>query len=248
MVLLCDLRDPSQYFKVPINSDRHVSMKTHKGVRQLTLEEYLKVVRAYQPDIVAAMADQIADTDSSTGGAGRESISDGESESQGSPSSGPGLKRVRRSVDRSLKWLDQILMDRQGIDALAADRAADEAKRRKMKKTIPGVQSPDDPGNLAQETRKLDLATEKTVAVATRTPWTGVSVFAHVLGSHVGQERIRSAQETASREAVDGFIVDMNSLQGSSKETILSLLKVSLDHLPAEKPRMVYGLQTPGIS
>lgn len=247
MILLCDLRDPSRYFKVPINSDRHVAIKTHKGVRRLTLEEYLKVVRTYQPDIVAAMADQISDTDVSTVGPGQGS-SDAEGETQVSPSSGPGLKRVRKSIDRSLKWLDQILLDRQGMDALAADRTADEAKRRKMQMAATG-QSHDSMNGvetLAQESHKPDLVTGKTSKAMTQIPWSGVSVFAHVLGSHVEQERIRSAQETARREAVDGFIVDANPLHGSSKETIFNLLKASLDHLPTEKPRMVYGLQAPG--
>ncbi|KAF9154275.1 Queuine tRNA-ribosyltransferase subunit qtrtd1 [Linnemannia schmuckeri] len=249
MILLCDLRDPSRYVKVPVNSDRYVAIKTHKGVRQLTLEEYLKIIRAYQPDIVAAMADQITDADASAPGTGRGSVSDGEAEAevQGSPSSRPGLNRVKRSVDRSLRWLDQILLDRQGMDAFVADRAAEEAKRRKMKKTS-STQSHDSTqgvDTLTQETQKLDLVTRNTTKVAPRIPWPGVSMFAHVLGSHVEQERIRSAQETARREAVDGFIVDTNPLQGSSKETILNLLKVSLDHLPAEKPRMVYGLQAP---
>lgn len=246
MILLCDLRDPSRYFKVPINSDRHVAIKTHKGVRRLTLEEYLKVVRTYQPDIVAAMADQISDTDVSTVGPGQGS-SDAEGETQVSPSSGPGLKRVRKSIDRSLKWLDQILLDRQGMDALAADRTADEAKRRKMQMAATG-QSHDSMNGvetLAQESHKPDLVTGKTSKAMTQIPWSGVSVFAHVLGSHVEQERIRSAQETARREAVDGFIVDANPLHGSSKETIFNLLKASLDHLPTEKPRMVYGLQAP---
>ncbi|KAK5823605.1 tRNA-guanine(15) transglycosylase-like protein [Linnemannia elongata] len=246
MILLSDLRDPSRYFKVPINSDRYVSIKTHKGVRQLTLEEYLKVIRAYQPDIAATMADQIAEADVSPAGTGQGS-SDAEGETQGSPSSGLGLKRVRKSVDRSLKWLDQILLDRQGMDAFTADRAADEAKRRRRQKVAAG-QSHDSKREieaLAQDSQNLDLVTGKATTAVTRIPWPGVSVFAHVLGSHVEQERIRSAQETARREAVDGFIVDTNPLRGSSKETILNLLKVSLDHLPVGKPRMVYGLQTP---
>ncbi|KAI8603632.1 tRNA-guanine(15) transglycosylase-like protein [Dissophora ornata] len=152
-------------------------MTTHRGVRQLALEEYLKVVRAYEPDIIAAFADSISDLD--------------QTEEGGRPlGPEPGQKRVRKSVDRSLRWLDQILMDRQGK------------------------------------------------------PWAGVSVFAHVVGSHMEQERIRSAQETAKRQEVDGFVIDTLSLLGS-KDEILRLLKVSIDHLPTEKPRVVYGMQTP---
>jgi hypothetical protein len=254
MILLCDLRDPSRYVKVPLNSDRHVSIKTHKGVRQLTLEEYLRIVRVYQPDIVATFADQLTDDPEAlaigqgTRPSGVELMPDSDSEARGvSPHSGPGLKRVRRSVDRNLKWLDQILLDRQGGDALAEDRAKEEAKRRKMKKS--GTQSNEahESDSLVQDTQHLNLNAGGSDAI-TRQQWTEVGVFAHVLGSHLEQERIRSAQETAKREAVDGFIVDVNSLQGYSKETILNLLKVSVDHLPAEKPRMVYGLQTPGAS
>ncbi|KAG0280159.1 Queuine tRNA-ribosyltransferase subunit qtrtd1 [Linnemannia exigua] len=251
MILLCDLRDPSRFVKVPVNSGRHVSIKTHKGIRQLTLEEYLKIIRAYQPDIVSTFADQVTDgVEESTVAAtwttrsGSGSVSDSESEAQGSsPSSGPGLKRVQRSVDRSLKWLDQILLDRQGGDALAQDRALEEAKRRKMKQSSQSAEARKS-ASLAQDSQQLDLTTGKTTST-TRKSWTGVGVFAHVLGAHVEQERVRSAQETARREAVDGFIVDANPLQGASKETILSLLKVSIEHLPVEKPRMVYGLQTP---
>ncbi|KAF9905569.1 Queuine tRNA-ribosyltransferase subunit qtrtd1 [Linnemannia zychae] len=252
MILLCDLRDPSRYVKVPANTDRHVSIKTHKGVRQLTLEEYLKIVRAYQPDIIATYADQLVDDpEISLAGDGTRprsrlgSVLNSDSEAQGSsPSSGPGLKRVKRSVDRSLKWLDQILLDRQGVDALADDRAREEAKRRKMKKSSTHSNEARGSDSLVQDTQHLELNAERTTTTALK-PWTGVSVFAHVLGSHVEQERIRSAQETARREAVDGFIVDAIPFQGSSKETILNLLKVSIDHLPAEKPRMVYGLQAP---
>ncbi|KAK3818941.1 MAG: tRNA-guanine(15) transglycosylase-like protein [Benniella sp.] len=152
---------------------------TQQGVRQLTLEEYFKIVRAYEPDIMATFADSISDLD------------------QVQPSGqlvgpGHGLKRVRKSVDRSLKWLDMILRERQGFDALAEDRA----------------------------------------------------VFAHVVGAQIEQERIRCAQETSMRQDVDGFVIDTLTLPGT-KEEVLNLLKVSIDHLPAAKPRLVYGMQTP---
>ncbi|KAF9927663.1 Queuine tRNA-ribosyltransferase subunit qtrtd1 [Linnemannia zychae] len=245
-VLLCDLRDPSHYRKVPPNTDRYISIKTNKGVHQLTLEEYLKVIRVYQPDIVAAMADHISDLDISptTSAVGAEKIaagSDSGSRTQESaPLLEPGLKRVRRSVDRSLKWLDQVLLDRQGGDAMAEDRALEEAKQQLRKMKQLGL-SHDIPkhDNQPKETQ------QKSGTGQVRKPWTNLNVFAHVLGSHVEQERIRSAQETARREGVSGFIIDTNPLQGSSKETIMNLLKTSIDHLPAEKPRMVYGLQTP---
>ncbi|KAF9959054.1 Queuine tRNA-ribosyltransferase subunit qtrtd1 [Mortierella alpina] len=228
LILFCDIRDPSRYHKVPFNADRHVSMVTHHGVRQLTLEDYLKVVRAYQPDIVATFADTISDL---------------EQTESGKPSGpGRGQKRVRKSVERSLKWLDQILKERQGIDALAEDRAAEEDSK-KIKRDS-GLINKDSQARLknamdqmTQEAQKLDLS-------PTRKSWRGISVFAHVVGAQLEQERIRSAQETAKREDVDGFIIDTNTVPGSRDE-VFRLLKASIDHLPAEKPRLVYGMQTP---
>ncbi|KAG0207185.1 Queuine tRNA-ribosyltransferase subunit qtrtd1 [Mortierella sp. GBA30] len=223
LILLCDIRDSARYYKVPFNSDRHVSMMTHQGVRQLTLEEYLKVVRAYQPDIVATFADSISDLD--------------QTETGKLIGPGHGQKRVRKSVERSLKWLDQILKERQGIDALAEDRALEAAKRIKdgCVKSKDNVMNSID--QIVQDTKRVDLDSK-------RKPWMGVSVFAHVLGAQIEQERIRSAEETAKREGVDGFIIDTNTLPGS-RDDIFKLLKVSIDHLPAEKPRLVYGMQTP---
>ncbi|KAF9345899.1 Queuine tRNA-ribosyltransferase subunit qtrtd1 [Mortierella sp. AD094] len=234
-ILLCDIRDSSRYSKVPFNSDRHVSMVTHQGVRQLTLEEYLKVVRVYEPDIVAAFADSISDLDHTELGKliGPE----------------PGSKRVKKSVDRSLKWLDQILKERQGFDTVAEERAKEEeAKKNRKKKQQQQQQGVKDDGAVEQiekETKALDLdSTTAVQAKPTLKPWTGVSVFAHVVGAQNEQERIRSAQETAKRQEVDGFVIDTNTLLGS-KDEVLKLLKVSIDHLPKEKPRLVYGMQTP---
>ncbi|KAG0251646.1 Queuine tRNA-ribosyltransferase subunit qtrtd1 [Mortierella polycephala] len=234
LILLCDIRDSSRYTKVPFNSDRHISMKTRRGVRQLTFEEYLKVVRAYEPDIIAAYADSISDLDQSEHG-NRQLIGPG-----------AGFKRVCKSVDRSLKWLDQILQERQGIDTLAAqDEAAAEIKKKKKGKKDNNQENGVD--QLVQETKKVHLdpvTTDKEPQAATKKPWAGVSVFAHVLGAQIEQERIRSAEETAKREGVDGFIVDTNTLPGSRDE-IFKLMKTSLDHLPTDKPRLIYGMQTP---
>ncbi|KAF9989642.1 hypothetical protein BGZ79_004949 [Entomortierella chlamydospora] len=208
-------------------------MMTHQGVRQLTLEEYLKVVRVYEPDIVAAFADSISDLDHTELGKliGPE----------------PGAKRVKKSVDRSLKWLDQILKERQGFDTIAEERAKEEEAKmnRKKNKQHQGTKDNGAVEQIEKETKALDLDSTKAVqAKPTLKPWTGVSVFAHVVGAQNEQERIRSAQETAKRQEVDGFIIDTNTLLGS-KDEVLRLLKVSIDHLPKEKPRLVYGMQAP---
>ncbi|KAF9570327.1 Queuine tRNA-ribosyltransferase subunit qtrtd1 [Mortierella alpina] len=231
LIVFCDIRDPSRYQKVPFNSDRHVSMVTHQGVRQLTLEEYFKIVRAYQPDIVATFADTISDLD--------------QTESGKLIGTGRGQKRVRKSVDRSLKWLDQILKERQRIDALAEDHAIEEASKQiKSDSSVNSKSCKDNNENIrravdqmVQDAQRLDLS-------PTRKSWKGVSVFAHVVGAQLEQERIRSAQETAKREGIDGFVIDLKTVPGTRDEVFKSL-KVSIDQLPAEKPRLVYGMHTP---
>ncbi|KAI1303537.1 Queuine tRNA-ribosyltransferase subunit qtrtd1 [Mortierella claussenii] len=240
-IVFCDIRDSSRYTKMPFNSDRHVSISTHQGVRQLTLEEYFKVVRAYEPDIVAAFADSISDLDQNDRG-----IVQGP---------GHGQKRVRKSVDRSLKWLDQILRERQGFDSVAEDKAMEEIKKKRMKEER-GRQKEHGKGfnmqvvdQIVEEARNLVLdptSSSSSSAEAKRTtkPWLGVSVFAHVGGAQIEQERVRSAEETAKRQGVDGYIIDTLALPGT-REEVLNLLKVSIDHLPKEKPRLVYGMQTP---
>ncbi|KAF9088779.1 Queuine tRNA-ribosyltransferase subunit qtrtd1 [Mortierella sp. AM989] len=229
-ILLCDIRDSSRYSKVPFNSDRYVSMVTYQGVRQLTLEEYLKIVRVYEPDIVAAFADSISDLDHTE--LGKLTGPD------------PGSKRVRKSVDRSLKWLDQILKERQGFDTVAEERTKEAEAKKSRKKKQEVVKGDAAVEQIEKDTKALELNSTAVEAKPTLKPWNGVSVFAHVVGAQNEQERIRSAQETAKRQEVDGFIIDTNTLLGS-KDEVLNLLKVSLDHLPKEKPRLVYGMQTP---
>ncbi|KAF9956576.1 Queuine tRNA-ribosyltransferase subunit qtrtd1 [Modicella reniformis] len=271
-ILLCDIRDWSHYTKLPPNSDRYISMMTHQGVRQLTLEEYFKIVRAYEPDIIATFADSISDLDQLHPPL---SVNDGGGGQLVEPA-GHGLKRVRKSVDRSLKWLDLILRERQGFDAMAEDRMLEEFKKKIKKEkdqstTTSNISSSNSSNvgivagsndrlqngvdQVMQETKNLNLEGASTLEIKqlqqqqqegkpTKRPWMNVSVFAHVVGAQLEQERIRSAQETANRQGVDGFIIDTLTLSGS-KEQVLSLLKVSIDHLPAEKPRLVYGMQTP---
>ncbi|KAF9425029.1 Queuine tRNA-ribosyltransferase subunit qtrtd1 [Entomortierella beljakovae] len=231
-ILFCDLRDTSRYAKVTFNSDRHVSMITQQGIRQLTLEEYLKTVRAYEPDIIAAFADSVSDLDQNELGklVGPE----------------PGSKRVRKSVDRSLKWLDQILKERQGFDTIAEENLKEEgAKKIRKLKQLKKQQDSAEGADIEKEIEAVEqLESLKIEAKPTRKPWSSVSVFAPVVGSQDTNERIRSAEETAKRHEVDGFVIDTHSLLGT-KDEVLKLLKASIDHLPKEKPRLVYGMQAP---
>ncbi|KAI8099081.1 tRNA-guanine(15) transglycosylase-like protein [Halteromyces radiatus] len=83
-LVFCDMRDPQNDHPVTFNTDKYLSVDTHGGVRQVTPELWSKVLETYQPDIYAAMADIICDKDAK-------------------------MKRVKRSVDRTLRWLDQCL-------------------------------------------------------------------------------------------------------------------------------------------
>lgn len=83
-VIFCDMRDPQNNNFVTFNTDKHLSVDTHGGVRQVTPELWAKVLETYRPDLYSAMADIICDKDAKT-------------------------KRIKRSVDRTLRWLDECL-------------------------------------------------------------------------------------------------------------------------------------------
>ncbi|KAI9014386.1 tRNA-guanine(15) transglycosylase-like protein [Phycomyces nitens] len=147
---------------VTFNTDKYLSVFTHGGVRQITPEMWAQAMTAYKPDMCALMADIVTDNDAK-------------------------MKRIKRSVDRSLRWLDTILPKAKEI---------------------------------------------------------GVPVFAPVVGHTSEEERARSAVSTGERD-VDGFTVNVVGLGGLGNETILKLAKASLNNLPKEKPRIVYGFGTP---
>ncbi|CAG8516606.1 3574_t:CDS:2 [Paraglomus brasilianum] len=160
-LLYVDIHDPAKQIKARVNSDKFISVRTHQGIRQLTLADYLSYMNAYKPDFFAAFSDSLIQKNH-------------------------GDKRVQKSIDRTLKWLDDT----------------------------------------------LDRVEEDT------------NVFG-VLGGHgIREERVRSAHETAKRK-VAGFLLNVSEI-GDTSEERLDLLRTSLSHLPQEKPRLVYGLGTPG--
>jgi queuine/archaeosine tRNA-ribosyltransferase len=186
----------------------------------VSLDEYLNIVRQYRPDIMVSLTDHITETKE------------------------PDQRRVRKSSDRTLKWLDQILLERQGQDGRIEDRKKEEEKKRKKAKKEKRRNAPQ--GQQQQEDEQdIDLPVD-VQPIATE-PWTDVAVFAHVQGAHYEEERIWSAKETAKRDGVDGFIVNVNSLiSTTSKDEALKNIQVSLEHLPSKKPKLVYGIQAPG--
>ncbi|KAG0356978.1 Queuine tRNA-ribosyltransferase subunit qtrtd1 [Podila minutissima] len=243
-ILLCQLRDTSTFTKLAPTTDRFVTLTTFQGIRQFTLQDYFEVVRAYRPDIVIAFTDNIAETfrDPST--------------------VLPGKKRVQRSVDRSLKWLDQTLRVRAGGEgeqdeaekkASKNESRKEQRKKARFQQTAETSEVESGSGSNATTPASTRAATPSDPTTTTQAKegaprsWADVAVFAQVHGSDLVSERVRSAQETAKRD-VDGFVLDVSGLVESksmTKNAVLNCIKVSTDHLPTDKPRLVYGIQTP---
>ncbi|KAF7732759.1 hypothetical protein EC973_000031 [Apophysomyces ossiformis] len=83
-LLFCDLRDPRKHVPVTFNTDKYLSVDTHGGVRQFTPDLWAKAIESYKPDLCATPADLVTEEDVKP-------------------------KRIRRAVDRTLRWLDVCL-------------------------------------------------------------------------------------------------------------------------------------------
>ncbi|ORX91565.1 tRNA-guanine transglycosylase [Basidiobolus meristosporus CBS 931.73] len=159
-LIFVDMLDPSELEETPFNGEKYISVKTYGGMRKITPEDYLRTINAYKPDIAAALADIVVDKN-------------------------PTAKRARKSVDRSLRWLDAIIAQKQE----------------------------------------------------------SINLFGVLVGSQYDRERQRCAEEVVKRD-VDGYILEARSFDVSNEEKE-RLLKISLDHLPRDKPRVGYGFSAP---
>lgn len=90
-LLFLDTRDPSRHVPSSANTEKYLSVNTHGGVRQITPELWCRMVSQYKPDFYAVIADVLSDTE-------------------------PGNKRVRKSVDRTIRWLDECLEKTKNLD------------------------------------------------------------------------------------------------------------------------------------
>ncbi|KAI9244445.1 tRNA-guanine(15) transglycosylase-like protein [Sporodiniella umbellata] len=91
LLLLCDVRDPYQLGPVSIHTDQCVSVQTHAGIQKVTPELWAEAAHAYRPDVMAAMADTIGEVSMKS-------------------------KRIVRSVDRTLRWLDDHLAQTKDLE------------------------------------------------------------------------------------------------------------------------------------
>ncbi|KAI9136193.1 tRNA-guanine(15) transglycosylase-like protein [Paraphysoderma sedebokerense] len=166
-----------------------ISVMTDGGVRKVTVEEYLRLVQAWKPDLFVAPADMASGHLASA-------------------------KICRRSVDRTLNYLDQSII----LNA---------------KSQIP--------------------------------------LFAPITGGHVIRERVRNASESSKRDKhLSGYVIDgisateyyfsrMTGMPTSGTELVHSevistiyekydiLLRSTLEVLPKEKLRLLYGFGTPDL-
>ncbi|KAI9262216.1 tRNA-guanine(15) transglycosylase-like protein [Phascolomyces articulosus] len=84
-LIFCDVRDASKLAPVAANTEKYVAVDTHGGVRRVTTDLWKQAITAYKPDWCATPADVVkAGEDIKT-------------------------KRIKKSVDRTLRWLDDCL-------------------------------------------------------------------------------------------------------------------------------------------
>ncbi|XP_065829479.1 queuine tRNA-ribosyltransferase accessory subunit 2-like [Oscarella lobularis] len=84
----CFVQDPIQPQKIGYNEEKTVSIWTVSGRQKLTILGHLDVIEAFRPDWFQALCDTVHDS----------SIS---------------LKRVQKSVNRTLRYLDETLIEQQ---------------------------------------------------------------------------------------------------------------------------------------
>ncbi|ORX92687.1 tRNA-guanine transglycosylase [Basidiobolus meristosporus CBS 931.73] len=161
-LMFIDTLDPSpELEQTLLNGEKYISVNTYGGIRKVTPQDFIKTINAYKPDIAAAMADIVADKI-------------------------PTAKRARKSVDRTLKWLDEIIAEKKE----------------------------------------------------------NISLFGVLVGSQHERERQRCAEELVKRD-MDGYVLDARGLNVEEEEEQERLLRVSLDCLPKDKPRVGYGFSAP---
>ncbi|CAG8691789.1 14877_t:CDS:2 [Acaulospora morrowiae] len=95
-LLFFDVRDPGELKKIPFNTDKFASVITSQGIRKITPDDYVKYVNSYNPEMFASLSDTIT-------------------------AESPSPKRIKKSVNRTLTWLDHALANiKEGIHVFGA--------------------------------------------------------------------------------------------------------------------------------
>ncbi|XP_014673970.1 PREDICTED: queuine tRNA-ribosyltransferase subunit QTRTD1-like [Priapulus caudatus] len=177
-LLYLSIQDPAVEPPTGYNEKTCVSVWGQSGRTKVDIEAYISIVEAFQPDWFQALCD--SDT-------GKES----------------SLKRIRKSVDRTISFLDSCL------------------KMQEASKTLGRT-----------------------------------NIFGCVEGGSHAEERKRSARETALRP-VAGFVLegigaifaaaaDDDDADCETASAPRDLLRLTLDELPDDKPRLLPGPLNPG--
>ena len=87
-LLYLSVQDPHSPPREGYNEHNNVSIWTKLGRNKVTVADYLKLVEAFRPNVFECLCDSVS-------------------------SAGCKLKRIRKSVDRSLNFLDQTISDRE---------------------------------------------------------------------------------------------------------------------------------------
>jgi len=173
-VIYLSIQDPAEAIPQGYNDKAGISLWPKTGRWQLDVQHFMEMVESFQPDMAQVLCDSDTNKDSTP-------------------------KRIRKSLDRSLHYLDLCLVHH----------------------------------------AKSENVRERT------------ALFATVEGGYDKASRKHSAKQTALRP-VDGFVIEGFHNNGPEAENInpddiKELVSEVVEHLPADKPRVLPGVYRPDV-
>lgn len=230
-LLSLSARDPTDTREMPPNGPAQVCVQSLRGVRRLTPSEWTAYVRVCRPDVVLALSDTPF-TDAGGGGYSQ--------------------KRLTKSVERSAKWLAELL--KPGNVSIPGPPA----KKGKVQElpSPPSVDAPPTPPVFVHLVGLSSHGARKAFADTLLEPLEGASVGAltplktldeRVAGYVVDLAPLRVALDVEKVKNSSPTTVASDSPAGTvgEEESLPALLRTSLARLPVAKPRLVTGAQSP---
>ncbi|KAI8476810.1 MAG: tRNA-guanine(15) transglycosylase-like protein [Monoraphidium minutum] len=237
--MLATHRDPTllEYAAGKPSNIKGVYTVIHSGGMHVTPARYMEAIKAIQPEIFVSMADEV--------------LGDATA------------KRVGQSVERTTKWLDEVLEELEGMRR----QAGQQQQEGQGQQQVEGRQQGDEQqaGQQAAE-QQQDAAgaaggAEEHPAKRQRREGGGGAkggggggvvaaagagvplVLAPVVGGAMLEERTRAAKAVADKP-VDGFALCGFGM-GEDAALHPQLLAAAVEHLPADKPRLLLGMAAP---
>lgn len=200
-IMYLSLRDPLLNEPGPSN-EKSIAITAHTGKHRVTPDLFMEVQTAFRPDVIACMSDEILS--SST------------------------VARSKKSVARSLEWLDRCLKLHNAPGAYM-DAAAEKADAKADSKS---------------ESKSAGAAASSSESKAQQQPKRGKPLlFAVVQGGADVGTRKHCASEMAKR-AVDGFVIG-GLESGESAQQRREVIDAVIGALPADRPRVLAGQGSP---